>query len=105
MRTLLIIAVLVFGWYIVSTRSEGAPPRPSGIVRSTATMNAPVATAIAATRSLGQVDCDPAYPETRTCIAPGPPFNQGCAITSERRFTVLSPDPQALDHDGDGIGC
>jgi hypothetical protein len=49
--------------------------------------------------------CDPAYPEERTCIPPGPPFDQGCAITSERRFEVLPPDPQALDHDGDGIGC
>jgi micrococcal nuclease len=49
--------------------------------------------------------CDPAYPEERTCIPPGPPFDQGCAITSERRFEVLSPDPQRLDHDGDGIGC
>lgn len=50
-------------------------------------------------------ECDPAYPDSRTCIPPGPPFDQGCAITSERRFTVLSPDPQRLDHDNDGIGC
>ena len=35
--------------------------------------------------------CDPAYPEERTCIPPGPPFDQGCAITSERRFEVLPP--------------
>jgi hypothetical protein len=49
--------------------------------------------------------CDPAYPEQRTCIPPGPPFDQGCAITSERLFEVLPPDPQRLDHDGDGIGC
>jgi micrococcal nuclease len=49
--------------------------------------------------------CDPAYPEERTCIPPGPPFDQGCAVTSERRFEVLPPDPQGLDHDGDGIGC
>jgi hypothetical protein len=49
--------------------------------------------------------CDPAYPEERTCIPPGPPFDQGCAITSERRFEVLPPDPQGLDHDGDGVGC
>ena len=49
--------------------------------------------------------CDPTYPEERTCIPPGPPFDQGCAITSERLFKVLPPDPQRLDHDGDGIGC
>jgi hypothetical protein len=50
-------------------------------------------------------ECDPAYPDARTCIPPGPPFDQGCAITAERRFTVLPPDPQGLDHDNDGIGC
>lgn len=49
--------------------------------------------------------CDPAYPDVKTCIPPGPPFDQGCAITDERRFKVLPPDPQGLDHDGDGIGC
>jgi hypothetical protein len=49
--------------------------------------------------------CDPSYPDDRTCILPGPPFEQGCAITAERRFTVLAPDPQRLDHDQDGIGC
>jgi hypothetical protein len=49
--------------------------------------------------------CDPAYPDERTCIPPGPPFEQGCGITGERRFTVLAPDPQHLDHDRDGIGC
>lgn len=49
--------------------------------------------------------CDPAYPDPRTCIPPGPPVDQGCAITAERLFTVRAPDPQALDHDGDGIGC
>ena len=50
-------------------------------------------------------ECDPAYPDKRTCIPPGPPFGQGCAITEERRVTVLAPDPQELDHDRDGIGC
>lgn len=49
--------------------------------------------------------CDPAYPEPRTCIPLGPPYNQGCGITNERLFTVLPPDPQELDHDKDGIGC
>jgi hypothetical protein len=49
--------------------------------------------------------CDAAYPDARTCIPPGPPWEQGCAITDERRFTVLPPDPQGLDHDNDGIGC
>src|SRR5215207_8733928 len=49
--------------------------------------------------------CDPAYPEQRTCIPPGPPLAQPCAITDERDFTVLPPDPRGLDRDGDGIGC
>jgi hypothetical protein len=49
--------------------------------------------------------CDPAYPEERTCIPPGPPLAQPCAITAERDFTVLPPDPRGLDRDGDGVGC
>jgi hypothetical protein len=49
--------------------------------------------------------CDPAYPEERTCIPPGLPLDQPCAITDERNFTVLPPDPRGLDADGDGIGC
>ena len=49
--------------------------------------------------------CDPAYPDEDTCIPPGPPFGQGCAVTEERLFTVLPPDPQRLDHDKDGVGC
>jgi hypothetical protein len=50
-------------------------------------------------------NCDPAYPDERTCISPGPPLAYPCAITNERNFTVLSPDPRRLDADGDGIGC
>ena len=53
------------------------------------------------TRSPATAGC----PEERTCIPPGPPFDQGCAVTSERLFKVLPPDPQRLDHDGDRIGC
>lgn len=52
-----------------------------------------------------RLDCDPSYPDDRTCIPPGPPFDLGCSITNERRFTVLAPDPQRLDHDKDGVGC
>jgi hypothetical protein len=50
-------------------------------------------------------NCDPAYPDERTCIPPGPPLVEPCAITDERNFTVLPPDPRGLDTDGDGIGC
>jgi hypothetical protein len=49
--------------------------------------------------------CDPAYPDERTCIPPGRPLAAPCSITDERNFTVLAPDPRALDYDGDGIGC
>lgn len=49
--------------------------------------------------------CDPAYPDARTCIAIGAPTHQGCGTTDEWLFTVLPPDPQALDRDEDGIGC
>jgi micrococcal nuclease len=46
--------------------------------------------------------CDPAYPTV--CIAPGAP-NLDCSDITFRRFTVLPPDPQHFDSDGDGIGC
>lgn len=66
---------------------------------------APSETATAAVPTPDRSGCDPAYPEARTCIPPGPPFDQGCAITAERNFVVLPPDPQRLDRDKDGIGC
>jgi hypothetical protein len=65
----------------------------------------PTPTATAEPDAADREGCDPAYPDERTCIPPGPPFGQGCAITDERLFTVLPPDPQRLDHDKDGIGC
>lgn len=65
----------------------------------------PPATLPTATPAAARIGCDPAYPDAGTCIPPGPPFEQGCAITEERRFTVLPPDPQGMDRDGDGIGC
>jgi hypothetical protein len=52
-----------------------------------------------------RIGCEPAYPEERTCIPPGLPLDQPCAITDERNFTVLPPDPRGLDADGDGVGC
>lgn len=103
MKMLLILAALIVGWYVLYGQPDGSPGQPSRIVRSTAAPK--VATATPPPVNLGRINCDPAYPETRTCIPPGPPFNQGCAITSERNFRVLAPDPQGLDHDVDGIGC
>jgi hypothetical protein len=55
--------------------------------------------------SSDRTGCDPAYPDARTCIPPGPPLAWPCSITTERNFTVLPPDPRRLDADGDGIGC
>ena len=65
----------------------------------------PAVTPVPEPKEPERMGCDPSYPEERTCIPPGPPFDQGCAVTSERLFQVLPPDPQRLDHDGDGIGC
>ncbi len=78
---------------VLPTRMATSPPQP--------TAEPPSQLPFRAERK----NCDPAYPEERTCIPPGPPFDQGCAITSERLFKVLPPDPQHLDHDHDGIGC
>ena len=64
-------------------------------------VNVPKSLAAAPDRS----GCDPAYPDTRTCIAPGRPLAVPCTITDQRNFTVLAPDPRGLDADHDGIGC
>ena len=47
-------------------------------------------------------DCDSSYPDV--CI-PSPPPDLDCTDISDKKFTVLSPDPHGFDSDGDGIGC
>ena len=50
-----------------------------------------------------EVECDPSYPDV--CIPPPPP-NLDCGDISERRFTVLPPDPHGFDGRGNnGVGC
>jgi hypothetical protein len=117
------------GWDAKTSPSRGAtiahdPPAPSATARAVAptpTRSATVVREVAAlptaepsptieltSAKLGyeaRPGCDPAYPDERTCIPPGPPFKQGCKITDQRNFTVLPPDPQHLDADSDGIGC
>lgn len=46
--------------------------------------------------------CDPSYPSM--CIPIGA-ADLDCGDISQRRFTVLSPDPHGFDGDRDGIGC
>ena len=96
-----------------SSTARAADPTPTISAKTTRQVAALPTTAPAATIELSssklgyeaRPGCDPAYPDQRTCIPPGPPFNQGCKITDQRRFTVLPPDPQHLDSDGDGVGC
>ena len=47
-------------------------------------------------------ECDDSYPSV--CIPPHPP-DLNCDDISEKRFTVLQPDPHGFDHDEDEIGC
>lgn len=47
-------------------------------------------------------DCDSSYPDV--CI-PSPPPDLDCTDISDKKFTVLPPDPHGLDRDGDGIAC
>ena len=49
-----------------------------------------------------QSNCDPSYPDF--CIPPPPP-DLDCGDISQKRFTVLQPDPHRFDGDKDGIGC
>lgn len=48
--------------------------------------------------------CDPSYPDV--CIPPRAEVGDlDCGDISERRFTVIPPDPHNFDGDHDGIGC
>ena len=49
-----------------------------------------------------QNNCDPSYPDF--CIPFSPP-DLDCKDISQKKFTVLSPDPHRFDSDKDGIGC
>jgi len=49
-----------------------------------------------------QSDCDSSYPDF--CIPSSPP-DLDCKDISQKRFTVLPPDPHRFDWDKDGIGC
>ncbi len=49
-----------------------------------------------------QNGCDSSYPDF--CIA-FPPPDLDCGDISQKRFTVLQPDPHRFDGDKDGIGC
>jgi len=52
--------------------------------------------------TLTENDCDPSYPDF--CIPSSPP-DLDCGDISQKRFTVLQPDPHRFDGDKDGIGC
>jgi hypothetical protein len=52
-------------------------------------------------KTYGTTDCDSSYPDI--CIPSSPDVN--CGDISDKRFTVLPPDPHGLDRDGDVIGC
>lgn len=47
-------------------------------------------------------ECDSSYPDF--CITSSPP-DLNCGDISQKRFTVLQPDPHRFDGDKDGIGC
>ena len=47
-------------------------------------------------------DCDESYPDL--CITSSPP-DLDCSDISQKKFTVLQPDPHKFDGDKDGIGC
>ena len=46
--------------------------------------------------------CDPSYLDF--CIA-SPPPDLDCGDISQKKFTVLQPDPHRFDGDKDGLGC
>jgi hypothetical protein len=50
------------------------------------------------------IDCNPSYPDARTCIK-SPPPDLDCKDISFRSFKVVGSDPHGFDGDNDGIGC
>ena len=54
------------------------------------------------TQMIVDSDCDSSYPDF--CITTSPP-DLDCKDISQKRFTVLPPDPHRFDGDKDGIGC
>lgn len=52
--------------------------------------------------SINTEECDPSYPDF--CIVTPPP-DLDCSDISEKKFTVLQPDPHKFDGDKDGLGC
>ena len=49
-----------------------------------------------------QSDCDVSYPDF--CITSSPP-DLNCGDVTQKKFTVIQPDPHGFDGDKDGIGC
>ena len=49
-------------------------------------------------------DCNPSYPDPRTCIK-SPPPDLNCKDIPLRNFKVVGNDPHRFDGDNDGIGC
>lgn len=53
-------------------------------------------------QQITQNNCEPSYPDF--CIPTYPP-DLDCGDISQKKFTVLQPDPHGFDGDEDGIGC
>ena len=86
-----------------ATRTPTLTRTPSATADATATAeSSTTATAAAAMSATATLACDPAYP---TICLPPPPPDLNCSDITERRFTVLAPDPHRFDRDGNGIGC
>jgi hypothetical protein len=68
---------------------------------STSTPPATISSTPAATALSTTSACLSAYPDF--CIPPGPHIS--CADLGQNNFTVLAPDPENYDRDGDGLGC
>jgi cytoskeletal protein RodZ len=68
----------------------------------TTTTTAPTTTTAAPTTTTVAKNCHSSYPDF--CIPPPPP-DLNCGDISQKRFTVLPPDPHRFDGDKDGVGC
>lgn len=111
MKASITLAILTLGLLTMACNGDGGSTEPDTEPTATEaptaepTVAVPTDTPEPATATVPpptETTCSPYY--LGVCIPPFPP-DLDCGEISERRFTVLPPDPHGFDGDNDGVGC